>query len=137
MAIRDLDHLLRSLEGQAKDELALLESTGPEYFTTAQLWRLRGQWEVKNQLFRQAQQWLMRLAAIAPVWLVAWFLFSWLGWSYLALLSLFFFPVSLFLFFAGLYYTHRIFGGKGRLDAAGELIVRELKRRSGVSEPDN
>lgn len=136
MAIRDLDQLLQSLEGQAEDELVLLESTGPEYFTTAQLWRLRGQWEVKNRLFRRSQQWLVRLAAFSPVWIAGWWLFSLLGWKYLALLSLFLFPVFMILFFAGLYYTHRLFRGKGHLDATGEMIVGELKRRAGYSETD-
>lgn len=134
MAIRDLDQLLRSLEGQAQDELALLEETGPEYFTTAQLWRLRGQWEIKHRLFRRSQMWLLRLAAISPVWIVGWFIFSYLDWDYLALLSLFLFPVFLLIFFTGLFYTHRVFRGKGHLDATGELIVRELKRRAGQAE---
>jgi hypothetical protein len=136
MAIRDLDQLLQSLEGQAEDELALLESTGPEYFTTAQLWRLRGQWEVKNRLFRSSQRWLLRLAAVSPGWIAGWWLLSLLGWRYLALLSLFLFPVSIFLFFTGLYYTHRLFRGKGHLDATGEMIVRELKGRHGYAGSD-
>ena len=134
MAIRDLDQLLRSLEGQAEDELALLEETGPEYFTTAQLWRLRGQWEVKQQLFRRSQKGLLHLAAASPVWIGGWLVFSYLDWDYLALLSLFLFPVFLLLFFTGLYFTHRVFRGKGHLDATGELIVDELKRRAGYAE---
>ncbi len=133
MAIRDLDQLLQSLEGQAEDELALLESTGPQFFTTSQLWRLRGQWEVKNRLFRRSQHWLLWLAALSPFWMAGWWFFSLLDWRYLALLSLFLFPVSLILFFAGLYSTHHLFRGKGHLDATGEMIVRELKNRHGYA----
>lgn len=131
MPIRDIDQVLHFLEENAEDELSLLESTGPEYFTTSQLWKLRGQWEVKNRLFRQFQQLLLRIAAFSPLWILGWMLFYWIGWEYLALLSLFLFPVSFIVFFAGLYHLRRFFKGKGHLDSTGEMIVEALRRRAG------
>lgn len=134
MTIRNLNRVLQTLEDDAGDELALLESTGPQYFSTPELWKLRGQWEVKNRLFRDFQAFLLRLAAFSPVWIVLWGLCSLIGWSYLALLFLFMFPVSFMVFFAGLYYLRRVFKGKGHLDATGEMIVKELRRRAGRPE---
>ncbi len=131
MAIRNLDQVLQSLEDDAGDELELLESTGPEYFSTPELWKLRGKWEVKNRLFRDFQNFLMRLAAFSPVWIAGWGLCSLVGWSYFSLLFLFMFPVSFIVFFAGLYYLRRVFKGKGHLDTVGEMIVRELRKRAG------
>ena len=133
MAIRNLERVLQYLEENAEDELELLESTGPEYFSTPELWKLRGQWEVKNRLFRDFQGFLIRLAAFSPVWIAVWGLCSLIGWSYPALLFLFMFPVTFLAFFAGLYYLRKVFKGKGHLDNTGEMIVRELRRRANQS----
>jgi hypothetical protein len=129
MPIRDIDGILNYLEKEADDELAYLEATGAEYFTSAQLLRLRGQWEIKNQLFREFQKVLLWLVAVSPVWLGGWFLFRTLQLTYLALLSLALFPLSFVLFFAGLIFMFRFFRGKGHLDRVGEMIDAELQSR--------
>jgi hypothetical protein len=129
MPRQNSDQLLSSLERDAADELSLLEETGAEFFTTEQLLRLRGQWEVRNQLFSFFQNLVLRIVSTAPFWLVLWGLFQWLEWSWLALAMLAMFPVSFLLFFAGLLFMHRFFRGKGHLDRVGELIAGELQKR--------
>ena len=129
MPIRNIDGVIKHLEDNASDELAHLESVGPEFFTTEQLLRLRGQWEVKNHLFRAFQQLVVRIAAISPVWVAGYFLFTLLKLRYLALLSLALFPLSFVVFFAGLAFIFKYFKGKGHLDRGGEMIAEELNRR--------
>ncbi|MCB9266332.1 MAG: hypothetical protein H6558_14985 [Lewinellaceae bacterium] len=129
MPIRNIDGVIKHLEDNASDELAHLESVGPEFFTTEQLLRLRGQWEVKNHLFRAFQQLVVRIAAISPVWVAGYFLFTLLKLRYLALLSLALFPLSFVVFFAGLAFIFKYFKGKGHLDRVGEMIAEELNRR--------
>lgn len=129
MAIRDIESIIKHLEGNAADELSYLESVGVEYFTTEQLLRLRGQWEVKNHLFYYFQRLLIRIVAYSPVWIAGWFLLEWIKWHYLALLSLALFPLSFVVFFAGLAFMHTFFKGKGHLSRVGEMIGEELERR--------
>jgi hypothetical protein len=129
MVRRDIDSIIKNLESNAADELAYLESVGVGYFTTEQLLRLRGQWEVKHDLFDRFQRLLLHLVAYSPVWIAGWFLFEWLGWHYLALLSLALFPLSFVVFFAGLVFMRSFFKGKGHLSRVGEMIAHELERR--------
>ena len=129
MAIYDLDQVLSHLEDGAEDELALLESTGPAFYSTGDLLRLRGQWEIKNQLFRTYNRLLLGTVAISPIWIGLYFLADLLGWRYLSLLFLALFPLSFVIFFAGLLFMRRYFRGKGHLDNVGEMIVTELRRR--------
>ena len=53
MDIQNIDQLLNTIEENAEDELSFLLSTGPAYFSTATLLRLRGQWEAKNAFFHK------------------------------------------------------------------------------------
>ena len=129
MPIRNVDGIIKHLEDNASDELAYLESVGPEFFTTEQLLRLRGQWEVKNQLFKAFQKLVVRIVAVSPVWIAVYYLLAFLGLKYLALLSLALFPLSFVVFFAGLAFIYSYFKGKGHLDRVGEMIAEELTRR--------
>jgi len=133
MPARDPERILHELENQADDELALLESTGTEFYSTGQLLRLRGQWEVKNHLFRLFQKWLIRLMAFSPVWVLGWLIFSVIGWRYLATLSLMLFPVTFAVVLGGLLFFRRFFRGKGHLDQVGSMIYDELQKRSRAS----
>jgi hypothetical protein len=134
MAIRDLDHLISNLEQSAEDELSLLEDTGPEYFSTTQLLRLYGQWEIKNRLFRIFQKLLLNIAAFSPLWVGGYFLGQAVGWTYLSLLLLAGFPLSFMVFFAGLIFIKVFFKGKGHLDQVGDQIKVELRKRSGQTD---
>ncbi|MEL7121741.1 MAG: hypothetical protein AAFO07_19990 [Bacteroidota bacterium] len=129
MAIRDIDELLRHFEQGATDELHLLESTGAEFYSTHQLLRLYGQWEIKNQLFKRFQKLLMQIAAFSPVWIVLFLLLDLIGWKFISLLMLSFFPISFVLFFVGLVFMRKFFKGKGHLNKVGEMIVEAIKSR--------
>ena len=134
MAIRNIDGIIKHLEDNASDELAYLESVGAEFFTTEQLLRLRGQWEVKNYLFKVFQQLVVRIVAISPVWIGGYYLLAFLKLKYLALLSLALFPLSFVVFFAGLAFIYSYFKGKGHLDRVGEMIAEELNRRKDAAK---
>jgi len=131
MAIRDLDKVISYLENSAGDELSLLEDTGPEFFSTAQLLRLYGQWEIKNRLFNRFQKLLIRIAAWSPLWVAGYFICQALNWTYISFLLLAGFPLSFLIFFAGLIFIKRYFKGKGHLDEVGDLIKLELRKRHG------
>jgi hypothetical protein len=134
MAIRDLDHMISNLEQSAEDELSLLEDTGAEYFSTTQLLRLYGQWEIKNRLFHIYQKLLLKIAAFSPLWIGGYFIGQALGWTFFSLLLLAGFPLSFMVFFAGLIFIKTFFKGKGHLDQVGEQIKIELRKRSGQTD---
>lgn len=118
------------MESKAEDELSFLFSTGARYFTTAQLIRLKGQWEVKNYYFHRLHKAWMRMAALAPLWLCIWLVFDLVGLPIIGLVFLFFFPFSLVSFFVGIFLMRWLFPGKGHLDMVGEMIHEELNKRS-------
>lgn len=126
---RNAENILSQLERSATDELSYLESVGAEYFSTAQLIRLKGQWEVKNRLFDQVQRLLLRIVAVSPLWIGAWLLFSFLQWTYVALLCLALFPLSFVVFGFGLYWMRCFFKNRGHLDTVGDMIDAELRKR--------
>ncbi|MFN7119105.1 MAG: hypothetical protein ACK4TA_20065 [Saprospiraceae bacterium] len=129
MVHRNADNILKHLEKASADELAYLESVGAEYYSTAQLLRLKGQWEIKYQLFWQFQQFLMRCAASTPIWLLLWFVFDLLKWKWLSLFSLALCPLCFFIFFAGLLFIRKFFRSKGYLESVREMIDYELLKR--------
>lgn len=129
MPIRNLDKLVDHLENGAADELGQLESVGTEYYTTEQLLRLRGQWEVKNALFNRFQRLFLSIVAISPGWLILWGILNWAQQITLSLFFLSLFPLSFVIFFAGLWFMYRFFKGRGHLDRVGEMIAEELTER--------
>ena len=122
------------MEEKAEDELSFLLSTGVEYFSTAQLMRLKGQWEIKNYYFHKLYKIWGRIGATAPVGLCIWLAFDLLGLPTLGLFFLFFFPFSLLVFFVGMVLMRRLFPGKGHLDMIGEMINNELMNRHLIPE---
>lgn len=129
MTDHELNRTLADLESDAEDELSFLASTGAQYFTTAQLIRLKGQWEVKNHYFHRLHKTWIWMAALAPIWLCIWLLLDLIGLSILGLVFLFFFPFSLFSFFVGMGLMRWLFPGKGHTDMVGDMIQEELERR--------
>lgn len=129
MIPQNTDQLLRRLEKQASDELSYLEAIGASYFSTAQLLRLQGHWEIKNRLFWQFQRLLVWVAATAPGWLFLWFVFDLLQWKWLSLLSLTLCPLSFIVFFAGLAFMYKFFKSRGHLESVGIMIELELMSR--------
>lgn len=130
MPDRSIKGILELFERQAEDELNLLSDTGPEFFSTPELIRLRGQWEVKSAFFYFFQKVLLQIVASSPVWIVLAMLTFWLKWPILALLSVLLFPLSFLLYFVGLWWMHKVFRGRGHLDEVGRAIASELEKRS-------
>lgn len=131
MPDRSITGILELFERQAEDELNLLSETGPEFFTTPQLLRLRGQWEVKSALFQLFQRIMMQVVAISPLWMILALLLFWLKWIILALALALLFPLSFVFYFFGLWLMQKVFRGRGHLEAVGEGINVELDRRRG------
>lgn len=130
----NIDQILHNMEEKAEDELSFMQSTGVEYFSTAQLRRLKGQWEIKNYYFHKLYKIWTRVGASAPIWLCIWLVLDLLGAPKIGLVFLFFFPLSLITFYIGMMIMRRIFPGKGHLDMVGSLINEELKKRHKVKQ---
>lgn len=120
---------LESIEKEAGQDFNLLLSTGPAYFSTAELLEMRGRLMERQQLFSRFQKSNLWLAALAPSWLVVGFTFGVFGWLTLALAAFLLFPLTLAVFLAGLLFMRSWFGAKGNLEHIGLLIEMELSRR--------
>jgi|GEM_PF-1692192 len=129
MPDRSIKGILDLFEKQAEDELNLLSDTGPEFFSTAELIRLRGQWEVKSALFYFFQKVLLQIVAISPIWMGLAVLGFWLKWNLLASIFVLLFPISFLLYFVGLWWMQKVFRGRGHLDEVGRKIAAELVAR--------
>ena len=129
MPDRSIKGILNLFEQQAQDELNLLSDTGPEFFSTPELIRLRGQWEVKSAFFYLFQKLCLQIVAISPVWIVLGVMGFWLKWTLLALVFVLLFPLSFLLYFVGLWWMQKVFRGRGHQDEVGRRIAEELKRR--------
>ena len=124
-----MEQTIAALEKKGKDELGLLFEVGPEYFTTADLIRLLGQWEIKTQLFQTLHKTLIWIGASSPAWLILGVLFHFIGLPYLASFALVLFPVSAISFVIGLIWMNSYFKSKGYLEHTEALIKGELRRR--------
>ena len=124
-----IDNVITDLEKRGKDEHSLLMEVGPGYFTTADLIRLLGQWEVKQALFQRFQKTLIWLGASSSGWLLIATLGYFLKLSYLASFALVMFPATAFFCFGGLIWMNIYFKGKGYLEQIEIEIREELKRR--------
>ena len=129
-----IDRYLTQVKTNAQDELAYFWDLEPHHFSTAELLRLLGQWEMKFKIFKQTQKFVLLIPTTAPVWLLASFTFGAFGWTRLASFFLVMFPLSFIIFFAGLYYIFITFRGKGHLEEVGERITCELQKRQSESK---
>lgn len=120
---------LESIEKEAGQDFNLLLSTGPAYFSTAELLEMRGRLMERQQLFYRFQKSNLWLAALAPCWLVVGFIFGVFGWITPALAAFLLFPLTLAMFLAGLILARSWFGAKGNMEHIGLLIEMELSRR--------
>ena len=129
MAPRNLEQTLHRIEARAEDELSFLADTGAEYFSTAQLIKLKGQWQVKRQLFLQLNFVLIRTVAFSPITLMLWMACSYLGMGMLGWFFLILFPFAFLLFFAGQIFIRYAFQGNGHHEDIGQMIDCELENR--------
>lgn len=129
MPIRNIDGIAKQLEEAAGNELRQLEELGPELYSTADLIRLRGQWQVKMELLVWLQKKMIRLLAWTPVWMIAYGIFNYLGLGILTLISLGLIPLSFVLYGYGWYLQQRFCGRRSELESVSELIEQELMQR--------
>ncbi|MEN0002808.1 MAG: hypothetical protein AAF798_01645 [Bacteroidota bacterium] len=135
MAIHDVDGILSHLEEGYENELSFLASTGVEVYSTADLIRLKGQWQVKNHFFYLLQRRLIRLAAYSPAAIViGGLLYFAVGWIRLGLFISSLFPLSWMLIIFGFYFLKTSFRGQGHLEWVGQAIDDEIAKRKTKSK---
>lgn len=124
-----IENVVSNIEKGGKDEHTLLMEVGAEYFTTADLIRLLGQWEIKFEIFNRFQKTLIWVGAASPAWLLIATIGYFINLQYLASFALIMFPVTAFICFAGLIWMNYYFKSKGYLEQIEILIREELKKR--------
>ena len=127
--MHNYQHLLQRIETEAKDELIYFDQLDPQYFTTSELYRLLGQWEVKDKYFQQIQDLILYAVASLPFWLIATFIFNSLIWSKLAIVSITLFYLAVITFLVGYYIMNVTLKGNKHLVEVGEKLKAELRRR--------
>lgn len=133
----NIDRLSQQLEDLATDELRQLEEVGADMYSTADLIRLRGQWQVKMALLRWAQPRLMKIVAWSPSLLLMAGLFFALQWNRPALLFLSLFPFCFLLYILGMWVIRKFCGTQGQLEAIDRMIEDEMERRKTALERGN
>lgn len=124
-----LHKLLSGIEDKSKDDFAMLEECGAEYFLTADLLQLRGRWKEQTRMFTKLHKGNIILGASAPGWLVLGAVFGICGFVKAATMAIFMFPIVLFIFMLGAFFLHTQYRSKGYLEFIGREINYELGRR--------
>lgn len=124
-----LNKLLSGIEAKSKDDFAMLEECGAEYFSTADLLELRGKWKEQTRIFTKLHKFNIILGASAPAWLVLAAICGISGLEKTATSAIFMFPIVLFIFIAGAFFLRAQFKGKTYLELIGREIDYELGRR--------
>lgn len=129
MAGKNPYEFMADLERRSKDEINLLVEAGAQFYETAELLELRGQLRERIRIYRILHRWSMMAGASSPFWMILGFAIGAAGWSPGAMILLMLFPLSFFLFLAGVFGLKWRFGGMGHLEYARDLIETELINR--------
>ena len=124
-----LNKLLSGIEAKSKDDFAMLEECGAEFFSTADLLELRGRWKEQTRMFIKLHKANIILGASAPSWLVLAAVFGINGFVKAATTAIFVFPLVLFVFLIGAFFLRAQYRSKGYLEFIGREIDYELGRR--------
>ena len=124
-----LDKLLSGIEAKSKDDFAMLEECGAEYFSTADLLELRGRWKEQTRIFTKLHKANIILGASAPGWLVLAAICGINGLVKTATSAIFMFPIVFFVFILVAFFLRTQFRGKTYLEFIGREIDYELGRR--------
>jgi len=124
-----LHKVLSNLESKAQDDFAMLEECGAEYFSTADLWELRGRWKEQTRMFKKLHKANIILGASAPVWLVLAAFFGIFGMVTAATFTVLIFPIVFFLFIVVAFFLRSQYRSTGYLEFIGLEIEQELKKR--------
>ena len=124
-----LDKLLSGIEAKSKDDFAMLEECGAEFFSTSDLLELRGCWKEQTRMFTKLHKANIILGASAPVWLVIAAILGVSGFTKAASSALFVFPIVLLVFMIAAFFLRAQYRSKGYLEFIGREIDYELGRR--------
>lgn len=125
-----IQEILNQIETGARNEFDQLADIGAEFYSTADLLRLRGKWEEANVTFQQLHKVLLYLGFSSPLWILLSLPIGLFGLERLAYFTLAFFPITFILFTVGSYLLKRRYNSRGYLEFIGSIINDELRKRS-------
>lgn len=120
---------LTQIEKSGQNDFALLEEIGPSYFSTKELYYLKGQAFMMRFFFNKAQTLVIYIGICIPISLVLGFILAIVGFPTIATTSLSLIPVITLLFFIGLGLMQFPVFKKGGSDDVWNLINKELENR--------
>jgi len=124
-----LQRQLKQIEHSGQDDFTLLEEVGPNYFSTEELYYLKGQAAVKKALFEKIQSAILYLGLSIPVWIGLSFILGVSGLHTLARTSMMLTPITTLLFFTGLLFMHYFFKDRGHSENMESLIKKAINQR--------
>lgn len=127
--MRLMQQQLKQIENTAQDDFSLLEELGASYFSTEELYFLKGQAEVKKDLFSKMQTVVLFLGLGIPVSVALSFILGVSGFHYLAKTCLLLPPITTFLFFCGLAFIQFFFRGRAHSETVESLLKKAIKQR--------
>ncbi|MBK8491142.1 MAG: hypothetical protein IPL49_09710 [Saprospirales bacterium] len=122
------------MEREAEEDFSLLLSTGPVFFSTAQLLEMYGRVLEREVLFHRLRRAIVWAGALSPSWILVGFIFGLMGWIPLASVAFVLFPVSLLFFLGGAFLLQSWLGTRGSLEHMRLLLEMELSRRKEGTE---
>ncbi len=125
----DTHKQLSQIEKDVQDDFSLFEEIGPTYFTTEELFFLKGQAMVKKEMFDKALSFVLWSGLSIPVLLAVSFIIGMFGYTTLATLSLKMLPLSTIIFFIGLLLMQLFFKDRGHSESVEFLIKKEINFR--------
>ncbi len=126
----DVQNILHKIEKDARNEFGQLTDIGAEFFSTAELLRLKGKWEATIQHYFMLNKILTITGATSPIWVILAFPIGLLGFDRLAYFIMGIFPISFFIYLIGSYFMKKHYKSKSHLNYIGAVISEELKKRS-------
>jgi len=124
-----LSKVLAGIEAKSTDDFAMLEDCGAEFFSTSDLLELRGRWKEQTRMFTKLHKANIILGASAPAWLALAAILGISGFTNVATVAIFIFPIVLFIFLLGAFFLRSQYRSKGYLEFIGREIDYELGRR--------
>lgn len=127
---QDYHRQINQIEQRHWDELNIVLEVNPAHLTIEYLKELKAKWEVQYAMVERMFRQLLRLVAISPIWFAIGLASVMLTEGFFLSYIIFLFPISVFIFVAGMLYISIRFGGKTRQKEIGRIINEELRRRA-------
>lgn len=120
---------LKQIENSVQDDFSLLEELGASYFSTEELYFLKGQAKIKKEFFDKMQSIVLFLGLGIPVWIGLSFLLGVSGFHALARMSIFLSPITTLLFLIGLVFMKLSFKDRGHSEPIELLLKKAINQR--------